>query len=186
VPCLIGTVPTLCTNVPGNETVGAIKFISVPVGAVVSGTILTITGPLSQPPCPLTPIGQVFLDHCFQVTWTGPDGKPLTVLAKAVHDCLAFDSGDLAQAGGNPANLFIGFVFDPTTNTWTLVKTTVDGNKVCADPDQIFYFQALFAPVPQLPTTGASPSGMLWSVLIGLGVFCLGIGWRVAHTRTRS
>lgn len=161
VVCPIGDQAVVCT--------AAGKTITVPAGAVMTGTVLTIVGPLAQPPCPATPSGQVFLDHCFQVTWQGPNGLPV-VFNAPVTDCLTFSASDVAVAGGQATNLLIGLVETP--GTWTMIKPTVQGSQICANVDKVFSWQAMFAPQPTLlPVTGAGGGldGVWLVVLAGVG-----------------
>jgi hypothetical protein len=183
VVCPVGSDGTVCTN-------GA-KSITVPPGALPNGATLTITGALSQPPCPATPVGQLFLGECYKLEWKNADGSAVTALAKAVTDCLLYNSGSVALAGGNVDNLRIGLVYDPTTGQWTFVKPVVDSanSRVCTTLTQIAYDQALFAPAPTLPVTGGSPGvpGWIWLAVGGLAGLTLFLGgYRFTHRSATS
>lgn len=147
---------------------GCTKVISITQGTVPSGTQVSVT-PVGQPPCPETPDGMLFLDHCFQVDWHGApfNGKVL--------DCLPYSAEDLQQAGGNPNNLLIGFYID---GKWVFVKpSTVTDGYVCAEMDRPFTFQALFTVKPKIPTTGEAlpPTPWeLWAVIAGIALVLLG------------
>jgi hypothetical protein len=120
------------------------------------------------------------------LTWTAPNNQPVTSLAKPVTDCMTYTSGDVTAAGGDPANLVIGFAQGGVSGPWTLVKPKVDAanSRVCADQSQVFYFQALFTPQPGLPTTGGQlPTSNWWWVIVlaGLGLTLVRRGARTLH-----
>ncbi len=176
VTCVIGNTDVTCAAVG--------KTIMVPAGAVVSGTVLTITGPVNMPPCPPTPNGQVFLGHCFQVQWTGPNGAPVT-FSKPVQDCFTYTANDVSVAGGNAANLVMGFVTDAATMQWTLVKPTVDSTNsmVCASMSQPFVYQALFTPALRLPVTGSNEAAVNWAATLVLAALAAGaFGYKLLRT----
>lgn len=156
---------------------GCSKIINIPAGTVPTGTQVSAV-PVNQPPCPATPTtpeGLVFLDHCYQVTWTGPNGQPLSKFNGDVLDCLPYSDDDLAQAGGKPENLLIGFYVD---GNWIFVKpSTIKNGYVCAKIDKPFTYQALFTIKPKLPTTGDIQPPVrweLWAVLLGVAIVLLG------------
>jgi hypothetical protein len=172
--CTLSADGSICTLNP--------KSITVPAGAVPAGTMLTLTGPLSQPPCPATSSGAIFLGDCFKVDWKASNGTPLaplTAFAKPVTDCLLYTGNQVAMAGGDPANLRIGFIYDPNTLAWTLVKPTVDtaNSRVCTNVSQVFFYQGLFTPAPGLPITGGAESSPMWGWLVALGAFGLASVW---------
>ncbi len=176
--------PVTCGD-PG-ECVSASKSISVPVGVIPPGGKLVLEPLDGQPPCPASPDGQIYLDHCFKVSWLDGNGKFMTTLAHPVLDCLSFSTSDVTTAGGKAENLLIGFVYGDPTAKWTLVKPTVNGNQVCAKPGDPFYYQALFTPKPTLPVTGADNSPTYWMVLtVLLGALCAAIAWRIARPLPR-
>lgn len=173
----VTTTPTPSVNCTINAggTVCALgtKSITVPDGAVPPGTTLTITGPLSQPPCPATSAGSLFLGDCFKTDWMSAGGTPLaplTPFSKPVNDCLQYDGSQVALAGGNTDNLRIGFIYDPNTLAWTLVKPTVDtaNSRVCTNASQVFFYQALFSPAPLLPVTGGADTSALFIMVFGI------------------
>lgn len=174
VTCTVTSAGTICTLNP--------KSITVPAGAVPDGTTVTLTGPISQPPCPATSAGALFLGDCFQVDWKDKNGTPLaalTAFAKPVTDCLLYNGNQVALAGGDPANLRIGFVYDKNTLAWTLVKPTVDSanSRVCTNVGQVFFYQALFTPAPGLPITGGSEPSAPWGWLTLMVVAGLASVW---------
>jgi hypothetical protein len=165
ITCTLSSEGSICTLGP--------KSITVPAGAVPAGTTLTLTGPLSMPPCPATSAGAIFLGDCFQVDWKDSNGTQLaalTAFAKPVTDCLLYNGTQVAQAGGDPANLRIGFIYDSKTLAWTLVKPTVDSanSRVCTDVSQVFFYQGLFTPAPGLPITGGAETTPMWGWLLTL------------------
>lgn len=169
----------------GGNCIAAGKTISVPPGALPVGSTVNIN-PVQQPPCPATPNGYVFLDHCFKVDFTGPDGKPLTSFNKPVYDCLDYGPDDVAAAGGDPANLLIGFFVN---GQWELVKPDVVDGKVCASIDHPFTFQALFTKQPTLPVTGAKndPSYLFSLMLMSFaGIAIAGGVWRFRHDKAKA
>lgn len=178
--------PHFCGD-PG-ECISSSKSISVPVGVILPGGKLVLNEVNTQPPCPATPDGQIFLDHCFKVDWLNPDGTFMTTLSQPVLDCLTYSDSDLAAAGGNPANLLIGFVFKDPNAKWTLVKPIVDAahSRVCANPAEPFYWQALFTPKPTLPVTGMDERSYYWVVLVILLVgLWAGLIWRARSPARR-
>lgn len=165
--CTINAAGSICTLDP--------KSITVPAGAVPAGTMLTLTGPMSQPPCPVTSAGSLFLGDCFKVDWTLPNSTsmtPLTPFGKPVTDCLLYTNDQVTAAGGNAANLRIGFIYDPVTLAWTLITPTVDSanSRVCTNASQVFFYQALFTPAPGLPVTGGAETSPIWAWLVALAV----------------
>lgn len=164
---------------PGGTCIVPGKVISVPTGAMLANSIINID-PVQQPPCPATPTGYVFLDHCFSIKFTGPDGNPLTSFNKPIYDCMDYVPDDVAAAGGDPANLLIGFF---VSGQWELVKPDVDtaNSKVCASIDHSFTFQALFTKQPTLPVTGAKndPTYLFSLMLMSFaGIAIAGGVWR--------
>ncbi len=173
-PCEVLQDPITCTN-------GG-KSIEIPPGAVPSGTTLRIDPLDTQPPCPASPADQTWLDHCYKVTWTWPGGNQPATFAKPVTDCLTFNTGDVAQAGGDTANLRMGIIFDNPGNPWTIITPTVHASQmtVCTNPDRPFFFQSLFTPKPTLPKTGGSDLPFYWLVAL-FGVLAIGVGLRAAR-----
>lgn len=174
VSCTVNAGGTVCTL--------GTKSITVPDGAVPAGTTLTITGPLSQPPCPATSAGSLFLGDCFKTDWISAGGTalaPLTPFSKPVNDCLLYDGSQVALAGGSTDNLRIGFIYDPSTLAWTLVKPTVDAanSRVCTNATQVFFYQALFSPAPLLPVTGGAETSPMFGWLLAIVAVSLASIW---------
>lgn len=77
--------------------------------------------------------------------------------------CFIYSAADLVKAGGRPENLFIA-VYEPLTNQWEQLVTSVSGSRICAPIEHLSIFgvftawkgsPAVVSPPKRLPVTGA-------------------------------
>lgn len=137
-------------------------------GAMPVGSALAIEGSFTQPPCPQSGSDVVFVNHCYRLTWLGADTQILAAFNAPVTTCISYNDTDLGSAG-NRADIFL-MGFARADGVWSIIKPTLDqGNaRVCATVDQVFTWQALFAP-PSIaaPATTATAPDPLAVPLLG-------------------
>ncbi len=147
-------------------------LVAVSAGAAPAGSILTIEGPLAQPPCPASPPVFVFMQRCYRYAWTSATAEPLAEINAPVQYCFNFGAAELAATGNQPEKTLVGLA--NAEGKWVLVKPAFDAaaQRVCATTNQKIEWSALFAPQAALillPTTGGAPTrsgyyrGQLWT-----------------------
>ena len=81
------------------------------------GTRATIA-PILNCPFPTIPPEYTFLGPCYDITVTGPDGKPVTLFTPPLKLIVSFTSDDVAKAGGDANRLYILY-YDTPSGIWT-------------------------------------------------------------------
>lgn len=120
---------------------GAIS-VSLPAGAVISNTNLTITG-LSDVQLPVVPNGYLLADNCFRID--GLNG----LLAKEATVTVKYSAADLAKADNDASRLILGRCDGPDSK-WTFMSSKIDKSAmtVSTTTDRFSTWALLISPPP--------------------------------------